>query len=150
MENMGRNIKRKRIDIGDKLNREKNIDIICITQPEFNIDDVNRKICHRKSNLNVETKKINVDQTIQIFFDGKNKWQLNSLVDPEKAALEWSVQFNNEYINEHSVILIFGMGDGRAVGQLLRRNSISKVIIYEPSLDIFLNLSIAVYGQIYL
>lgn len=134
---MGRNIKRKRIDIGDKLNREKNIDIICITQPEFNIDDVNRKICHRRSNLNVETKKINVDQTIQIFFDGKNKWQLNSLVDPEKAALEWSVQFNNEYINEHSVILIFGMGDGRAVGQLLRRNSISKVIIYEPSLDIF-------------
>ena len=85
----------------------------------------------------VETVKLEDSVTIQLFHEGEKTWQLNSSIAPHNAAVLWSEQFNLPEINEHSILFVFGMGDGKAVLELIRKKKDCKILIYEPSSDIF-------------
>lgn len=85
----------------------------------------------------VETRVLESGLTIQLFHQGEKIWQLNSSCEPVKAAQLWAEQFNLPEINEHSILFVFGMGDGRAVLELYRKKKDCTILIYEPSSDIF-------------
>lgn len=85
----------------------------------------------------VETKELESGLTIQLFHQEDKIWQLNSSCEPVHAATLWAEQFNLPEINEHSILFVFGMGDGRAVMELAQRKKDCTILIYEPSTDIF-------------
>lgn len=85
----------------------------------------------------VETRVLESGLTIQLFHQDEKIWQLNSSCEPVKAAQLWAEQFNLPEINEHSILFVFGMGDGRAVLELAQRKKDCKILVYEPSSDIF-------------
>lgn len=85
----------------------------------------------------VETRVLESGLTIQLFHQGEKIWQLNSSCEPVKAAQLWAEQFNSPEINEHSILFVFGMGDGRAILELAQRKKDCKILVYEPSSDIF-------------
>lgn len=85
----------------------------------------------------VETRELESGLTIQLFHQDEKLWQLNSSCEPYQAAALWAEQFNLPEINEHSILFVFGMGDGRAVWELARKKKDCKIMIYEPSSDIF-------------
>lgn len=136
MGHMGTNCKNKRIDVGNRMSRETFIDIISKKQPEFKVDRIKEILCLKNKN-SIEIIQISEQQKIQIYNDGKTKWQLNSSVNPEYASFLWAEQFSDIEINEHSIMFIFGMGDGLSIEYLVRKNPNCNILIYEPSIEIF-------------
>lgn len=90
-----------------------------------------------KQKHGVETKVLESGLTIQLFHQEEKIWQLNSSCEPIQAAALWAEQFDLPELNEHSIFFVFGMGDGRAVMELAQRKKHCKILIYEPSSDIF-------------
>ena len=97
------------------------------------------QICrNRKPEYTVAVQNaVNQDRILTIDREGQI-WLLNSVYDPKKAAREWAEQYNNSEINDYGIFLIFGIGDGRAIRELLTLKPHCLFLIYEPSLDIFL------------
>lgn len=67
-----------------------------------------------------------------------NSIRLNSAYRPLNEAEEWAKQFN--YVNINIVISMFGLGNGIFARELIRRKKETDILlIYEPSIDIFLH-----------
>lgn len=64
-------------------------------------------------------------------------YPLNSLYNPQNASKQWAKQFYRHEINENSVIIVFGIADGRSVLELSRKRKECTIIIYEPCQEIF-------------
>ena len=64
-------------------------------------------------------------------------YPLNSLYNPQNASKQWAKQFYRPEINENSVIIVFGIADGRSVLELSRKRKECTIIIYEPCQEIF-------------
>lgn len=64
-------------------------------------------------------------------------WYLNSIYNPTQAACDWAKQYDTPEINDYGIFIIFGMGDGRAISELLKVKPNCFLIVYEPSLAIF-------------
>ena len=63
-------------------------------------------------------------------------WYLGSRYNAEKAACQWAMQMEGE-INDNSVLIVFGLGDGRHIREVLKWNRMCPVIVYEPCAEIF-------------
>lgn len=63
------------------------------------------------------------------------KIYLNSLYNPEHEADMWAKGI--EWNGYQNVVLMFGMGNGYHVRKLVQYSELTKVIIYEPSKEIF-------------
>lgn len=66
-----------------------------------------------------------------------SRYRLNSIYNPTHEAEQWVKQFKIQEIN--NVVLMYGLGNGVFLRNILRRlhkNDI--VLVYEPSIDIFL------------
>lgn len=118
------------------MNREIFINIIGKKQPEFEKKQITESLYIKKSS-SIETVQINEQQSIQVYNDGITKWQLNSSMNPENASFLWAEQYDDIEINEHSVMFIFGMGDGLSVEYFVRKNPTCNILVYEPSIEIF-------------
>lgn len=64
-------------------------------------------------------------------------YPFNSLYDPENASRQWTTQFDKPEINENSVIVVFGMADGRSLLELSHTKKDCTIIVYEPCQEIF-------------
>lgn len=64
-------------------------------------------------------------------------YPLNSLYNLQNASKQWSEQFDKPEINENSVIIVFGIADGRSVLELCRKRKECTIMIYEPCQEIF-------------
>lgn len=64
-------------------------------------------------------------------------YPFNSLYDPENASSQWAAQFDKPEINENSVIVVFGMADGRSLLELSHTKKDCTIIVYEPCQEIF-------------
>lgn len=64
-------------------------------------------------------------------------YPLNSFYDTQKAAEEWAGQFDRDDINDNSIIIVYGLADGKSVLRLCQKKPNCTVIIYEPSQEIF-------------
>ena len=136
---MGANSTDKRFDVRKMLskNRQKFIKIIEQRQHEISSEKIMEIFSTRKTEDRVETVLINEMETIQVYNDGKIKWQLNSSVNPVRASAIWAEQFTAIETNEHSLFFVFGMSDGNAVKQLMELHPECMFWIYEPSTEIF-------------
>lgn len=67
--------------------------------------------------------------------EGKH-WYLGSRYDAEKAAYQWAMQLEGT-LKDNSVLLIFGLGDGRYIRKAMEWNRTCPIIIYEPCVEIF-------------
>ncbi len=67
-----------------------------------------------------------------------SSFRLNSAYRPINEAEEWTKQFN--FLNINIVISMFGLGNGIFARELMKRRKDSDILlIYEPSIDIFLH-----------
>lgn len=139
MVDLGANSTDKRFDVRKMLskNRQKFITIIEQRQHEISSEKIMEIFSTKKTEDRVETVLINETETIQVYNDGKIKWQLNSSVNPVRASAIWAEQFITIETNEHSIFFVFGMSDGNAVKQLMELHSECIFWIYEPSIEIF-------------
>ena len=64
-------------------------------------------------------------------------YPLNSFYDAQKAAEEWSEQFECNDMNDNSVIIVYGLSDGKSILKLCEKRPACRVIVYEPCEDIF-------------
>lgn len=64
-------------------------------------------------------------------------YSLNSFYDAQKAAEEWSEQFECDEMNDNSVIIVYGLSDGKSILKLCEKRPACRVIVYEPCQDIF-------------
>ena len=69
----------------------------------------------------------------------KNKrfFPLNSCYDTKKASKKWAEQFDRQDMNDNSIIIVFGLSDGKSILELCQKKPNCKVIIYEPCQEIF-------------
>lgn len=118
-------------------NREQNIKVLIRQFSNIKANKLEELYDNWKRRNSIEVVELEKDKTIQLYNDGKNVWQLNSSCNPDAAATVWAEQFDISEVNEHSIIFIFGMGDGRAVSEVAKRKGKCKILVYEPSLDIF-------------
>lgn len=76
-------------------------------------------------------------ENIICYLKDNHGWRLNSIYEPSKAAEFYAKRY--EKIREYAVVCIFGLSDGRAVRRILANcNETQEVVIYEPSVDIFM------------
>ncbi len=66
-------------------------------------------------------------------------YPLNSCYQPDSAAKQWVKQFERDDMNANSVIMVFGLSDGRSILELCKSRPECKVIVYEPCQEIFWN-----------
>lgn len=118
-------------------NRESCINRLMEMCPNLKIEQLEVFYTNWEQKHNVETRELKSGLTIQLFHQEDKIWQLNSSCEPVHAATLWAEQFNLPEINQHSIFFVFGMGDGRAVMELAQRKKNCKILIYEPSSDIF-------------
>ena len=64
-------------------------------------------------------------------------YPFNSLYDPKNASRQWAAQFDKPEINGNSVIIVFGMADGRSLLELSYIKKDCTIIVYEPCQEIF-------------
>ena len=64
-------------------------------------------------------------------------YSLNSFYNTQKAAEEWAKQFERDDINDNSIIIVYGMSDGKNILKLCEQRPACKIIVYEPCQDIF-------------
>lgn len=57
-------------------------------------------------------------------------YPLNSCYDAQKAAEEWSEQFECNDMNDNSVIIVYGLSDGKSILKLCEKRPACRVIVY--------------------
>lgn len=87
----------------------------------------------------VKVYSVETDNKEYTLFVEKNniRYRLNSLYNPTHEAEQWVKQFQIQEIS--NVVLMYGLGNGiflRSILRKLHKNDI--VLVYEPSIDIFL------------
>lgn len=105
--------------------------------PRLNQGDLERQYEEQMLYSAVETMQLDEGVSIQLYQKEEKTWQLNSSVNPQKAAEQWAEQFFLPEINEYTKFLIFGLGDGRAILELAEGKPKCEIFIYEPSVDVF-------------
>lgn len=98
--------------------------------------DMEEKYNSRPNEVNVIEADTEQARIIAVEKNGRF-YPLNSLYNPENASKQWAKQFYRPEINENSVIIVFGIADGRSVLELSRKRKECTIIIYEPCQEIF-------------
>lgn len=100
------------------------------------VQDVEQKYNSRHEDINVI--EADTDKGKIFAVEKRNRfYPLNSLYDPQNASKQWAKQFNKPEINENSVIIVFGMADGRSLLELSHTKKDCTIIVYEPCQEIF-------------
>ena len=82
--------------------------------------------------------EVDTEQGKVLAVDKNNRfYPLNSYYDTHKAAEDWAKQFECENINENSIIIVYGLSDGKSILKLCEKRPACRVIVYEPCQDIF-------------
>ena len=98
--------------------------------------DMEVKYNSRPNEVNVI--EVDTEQGRIVIVEKNNRfYPLNSLYNMQSASKQWSEQFDKPEINENSVIIVFGIADGRSVLELSRKRKECTIIIYEPCQEIF-------------
>lgn len=64
-------------------------------------------------------------------------YPLNSCYDARNASEQWTKQFERDDINANSVIVVFGLSDGKSVLKLCEKKTDCRIIVYEPCQEVF-------------
>lgn len=100
------------------------------------VHDMEEKYNSRQDEVNVI--EADTEQGRIVAVEKNNRfYPLNSLYSPQDASKQWAEQFDKPEINENSIIIVFGIADGKAILELSRQKMKSKIIVYEPCIDIF-------------
>lgn len=76
-------------------------------------------------------------ENIICYLKDNHGWRLNSIYEPGWASKLYAERYAR--IRDYSVICILGLSDGRTVREMLANcNDTHEIVIYEPSVDIFL------------
>ena len=104
---------------------------------QLTIEDVELAYANRKKEHLVSTQLSQTGKSIQTVEAKGQVWYLDSLYDPSQAASAWAMQYARSEINDYSIFLVYGLGDGRAVSELMKLKPDCKIIVYEPCQEIF-------------
>ena len=64
-------------------------------------------------------------------------WRLNSIYEPSRASELYASRYCK--VRDYAIVCIFGLSDGRSVrGLLANCNDTHEIVLYEPSVDIFM------------
>lgn len=118
-------------------NRKNCIKILMGMCPNIKRENLEKQYTDWTLHSQVETVEIEKGITIQLFHDAEKNWQLNSSCNPSLAATLWAQQYDVPEINDQAMFFVFGMGDGRALLELAQRKKMCRILVYEPSADIF-------------
>lgn len=100
------------------------------------LHDMEEKYKGRQNEVNVI--EVDTEQGRIVAVEKNNRfYPLNSLYNLQNASKQWSEQFDKPEINENSVIIVFGIADGRSVLELCRKRKECTIMIYEPCQEIF-------------
>lgn len=91
----------------------------------------NRTVLRQVMELDTERGEI-----LAVEQDGRF-YLLNSYYDAESASAQWAKQFESDDINENSIIIVFGLSDGKSILELCKKRSDCRILIYEPCEEIF-------------
>ncbi len=100
------------------------------------LHDMEEKYKDRQNEVNVIGADTEQGRIVAVEKNGRF-YPLNSLYNPQNASKQWAKQFYRPEINENSVIIVFGIADGRSVLELSRKRKECTIIIYEPCQEIF-------------
>ena len=102
----------------------------------LSLHDMEEKYKDRQNEVNVIGADTEQGRIVAVEKNGRF-YPLNSLYNPQNASKQWAKQFYRPEINENSVIIVFGIADGRSVLELSRKRKECTIIIYEPCQEIF-------------
>ena len=91
----------------------------------------NRTVLRQVMELDTERGEI-----LAVEQDGRF-YLLNSYYDAESASAQWAKQFESDDINENSIIIVFGLSDGKSILELCKKRSDCRILIYEPCEEVF-------------
>lgn len=91
---------------------------------------------NRKDQNKVFIMKNQKNEDIIVIKKEDRDWFMQSYYAAEDAAKVWAEQYF-DIVTDDSVFLIMGMGDGKAIQNLLQKNKENIVIVYEPCAEIF-------------
>ena len=100
------------------------------------LHDMEEKYKDRQNEVNVIGADTEQGRIVAVEKNGRF-YPLNSRYNPQNASKQWAKQFYRPEINENSVIIVFGIADGRSVLELSRKRKECTIIIYEPCQEIF-------------
>lgn len=100
------------------------------------LHDMEEKYKDRQNEVNVIGADTEQGRIVAVEKNGRF-YPLNSLYNPQNASKQWAKQFYRPEINENSVIIVFGIADGRSVLELSRKRKECTIMIYEPCQEIF-------------
>lgn len=119
---------------------EENMELIRRYRKELHVgletinDDEREKLV--ESVQTIEAKDGNLILNIE---KQSNKYRLNSNYRPVEEAIKWVEQYN--FMHLYKVISLFGFGNGMCAQQIIERMTKDDLLlIYEPSVDIFLKV----------
>lgn len=117
-------------------NAEKTIEGMTGCLSALEVSDVERVYTSRTERRNVI--EVETEQGKVLAVEDKNRFYLlNSCYAPLKASGDWAEQFERDDINANSIIIVFGLSDGKSILELCKRKPACRVIVYEPCQEVF-------------
>lgn len=117
-------------------NAKKTVEGMTRTLSALKIEDLEQAYREHTEQRNVaemETEQGKVPAVEQ----GGRFYLLNSCYDATKAGRDWAEQFGGDEVNTNSIIIVFGLSDGKSILELCKRRPFCKIVIYEPCQEIF-------------
>lgn len=106
--------------------------------PYANREKIRTACLNRNMACNIVEEQAVNGETLQLLNTEGKSWLLNSAYNPTEAAKLWVEQFvKDKRVNDHSIFLVLGLGDGRAIMELLARIPLNAVYVYEPCAEVF-------------
>ena len=100
--------------------------------------DVWEKIETCQADKNLVSVNVARDGSFYQIYHGEKDIRLNSSYSPANEALCWSLAYQKSY--ETTIFLVHGFGNGMMIRELLKQGQAKQqVLVYESSLEIFLN-----------
>lgn len=116
------------------------LELIQEIMPYANSERIKTACLNRKMACEIIEETAANGERLQLLNIEGRTWLLNSAYNPAEAVSVWVEQFvNDSRVNQHSIFLVLGLGDGRAISKLLDRVPLNTIYVYEPCMEVFLH-----------
>ena len=102
------------------------------------VEDVECAYQRRKEQCHVTEVDTEQGKILAVEQNGRF-YPLNSCYNSTNASEQWTKQFERDDMNANSVIIVFGLSDGKSILKLCKNRPDCKIIVYEPCQEIFWN-----------
>lgn len=118
-------------------NERKSVEGLAESLTALSVEKMEECYRNRRNKYQVWTEEVETGVYIPVLQWQDHIWTLNSRYNPENAAKVWTQQFTESVKNDSSIVIVFGLGDGKAILELSKKKPDTGIIVYEPCQEIF-------------